>query len=112
MTLAETFEGAELVPFGGESDDVFGEMIEALRAGEVDGVVDDDVAFLVLAEDPDFEIAFTVPTRNEWGVAVSKSRAETRDELDGALGEVIQDGRLAACWERWLPGLSFPFGGR
>ena len=112
MTLAETFDGAELVPFGGESDDVFGEMIEALRAGEVDGVVDDDVAFLVLAEDPDFEIAFTVPTRNEWGVAVSKSHAETRDELDGALREVIQDGRLAECWERWLPGLSFPFGGR
>lgn len=112
MTLAETFDGAELVPFGGESDDVFGEMIEALRAGEVDGVVDDDVAFLVLAEDPDFEIAFTVPTRNEWGVAVSKSWAETRDELDGALGEVIQDGRLAECWERWLPGLSFPFGDR
>ena len=112
MTLAETFDGAELVPFGGESDDVFGEMIEALRAGEVDGIVDDDVAFLVLAEDPGFEIAFTVPTRNEWGVAVSKSRAETRDELDGALGEVIQDGRLAECWQRWLPGLNFPFGGR
>ena len=60
MALAETFEGAELVPFGGESEDVFGEMIDALRAGEVDGVVDDDVAFLALVEDPDFEIAFDV----------------------------------------------------
>lgn len=112
MALAETFEGASPVPFGGESDDVFGEMLDALRAGEVDGVVDDDVAFLALAEDPDFEIAFTVPTRNEWGVAVSKTRPQMRDELDRALAEVLRDGRLAACWESWLPGLAYPFGGR
>ena len=110
MALAETFEGAELVPFGGESDDVFGEMIDALRAGEVDGVVDDDVAFLALADDPGLEIAFTVPTRNEWGVAVSKARPEMRYALDGALTEVIRDGRLASCWESWLPGLTYPFG--
>jgi len=112
MALAETFDGAELVPFGGESDDVFGEMLDALRAGEVDGVVDDDVAFLALADDPHLEIAFTVPTRNEWGVAVSKARPETRDELDGALAEVIGDGRLEACWESWLPGLAYPFDAR
>ena len=112
MALAETFEGAELVPFGGESDDVFGEMIGALRAGELDGVVDDDVAFLAIAKDPDVEIAFTVPTRNEWGVAVSKARPEMRDALDGALAEAIRDGRLAACWESWLPRLAYPFGGR
>ena len=112
MALAETFEGAEPVPFVGETDDVFGEMLGALRAGAVDGVVDDDVAFLALADDPDFEIAFTVPTRNEWGVAVSKARPETRDTLDGALAEVIRDGRLAACWDNWLPGLAYPFAGR
>jgi polar amino acid transport system substrate-binding protein len=109
MALAETFEGAELVPFGGESDDVFGEMIDALRAGSVDGIVDDDVAFLALADDPEFEIAFTVRTRNEWGVAVSKSRPDVLDTLDGTLAEVIRDGRLASCWESWLPGLAYPF---
>jgi polar amino acid transport system substrate-binding protein len=112
MALAETFEGASPVAFGGESDDVFGEMIGALRAGDVDAVVDDDVAFLAIAEDPDFEIAFTVPTRNEWGVAVPKERPELRDELDGALAEVMRDGRLEACWESWLPGLAYPFEGR
>jgi polar amino acid transport system substrate-binding protein len=109
MALAETFDGAQLVPFGGESDDVFGEMIEALRAGEIDGVVDDDVAFLALLDDPGFELAFTVPTRNEWGVAVSKSRPEMRDVLDGALQDRIADGALEACWRRWMPGLEYPF---
>jgi polar amino acid transport system substrate-binding protein len=111
MALAETFEGAELVPFGGESDDVFGEMIDALRAGGVDGIVDDDVAFLALADDPDLEIAFTVQTRNEWGVAVSKARPDMRETLDRALSETIADGRLEQCWERWLPGLRYPFTG-
>jgi polar amino acid transport system substrate-binding protein len=111
MALTETFEGAEPVPFGGESDDVFGEMIDALRAGDVDGVVDDDVAFLVLADDPELEIAFTVQTRNEWGVAVSKDRPEMRDTLDRSLADAIADGRLEACWRRWLPGLEYPFSG-
>ena len=43
MALAETFPGAELVAFDGSGDDVFGDMLAALRAGEVDAVVDDDV---------------------------------------------------------------------
>jgi polar amino acid transport system substrate-binding protein len=109
MTLAETFEGAELVPFGGQSDDVFGEMIDALREGAVDGIVDDDVALVPLAGDPDFEVAFTIPTRNEWGVAVAKARPELRDELDRALADAIVDGRLGECWQRWLPELEYPF---
>jgi polar amino acid transport system substrate-binding protein len=109
MTLAETFEGAELVPFGGQSDDVFGEMIDALREGAVDGIVDDDVALVPLASDPDFEVAFTVPTRNEWGIAVAKAWPEMRDELDRALADAIADGRLGECWQRWLPELDNPF---
>ena len=110
MALAETFTGAELIPFGGQSDDVFGEMIDALRAGAVDGIVDDDVALVPLADDRDFEVAFTVPTRNEWGVAVARDRQELRDELDRALADAIADGRLASCWQRWLPELRYPFG--
>ena len=46
LALAETFPGAECVPFDGVSDDVFGDMLRALEAGEVDAVVDDDVAFI------------------------------------------------------------------
>jgi polar amino acid transport system substrate-binding protein len=108
MALAETFGGTELVPFDGAADDVFGDMIGALRAGDVDAVVDDDVALVPLTEDDDFAIAFTVPTRNAWGVAVAKDRPEMRDELDAALALVIDDGRLAAAWRRWMPTLPFP----
>ncbi|MEA2180524.1 MAG: polar amino acid transport system substrate-binding protein [Solirubrobacteraceae bacterium] len=110
MALAETFAGAERVPFGGATDDVFGEMLDALRDGGVDAVVDDDVALLPLAGDPAFDIAFTVATRNEWGLAVAKARPAWRDELDGALSTLVADGRLETAWTRWMPELAFPFG--
>lgn len=109
MALAETFTGADLVPFDGGSDDVFGDMLAALRKGEVDAVVDDDVVFVPLDDDPDFEVAFTVATRNRWAVGVSKERPEIRAALDEALSAVIADGRLGEAWRRCLPGLEYPF---
>jgi len=109
MALAETFEGAIIVPFGGDTDDVFGDMLNALKAGEVDAVVDDDVVFVPLGEHPDFELAFTVKTGNRWGIGVAKDRPDVLAELDGALARVIADGRLAAAWAEWIPTLEYPF---
>jgi polar amino acid transport system substrate-binding protein len=109
MTLAQTFDGAVTVPFGGESDDVFGEMLGALRSGAVDAVVDDDVVFVPLAGSAEFDLAFTVPTGNRWGLAVSKERPSVLDALDEALDALKTDGRLAAVWREWLPSLDYPF---
>lgn len=109
MTLAETFEGAERVPFSGDSDDVFGEMVSALRSGKVDAVVDDDVALVPLADDDDLAIGFTVATGNRWGIAVSKANGALRDELDTALDQTAGDGRLEAVWTSWMPTLAYPF---
>ena len=108
MALAETFEGAESVPFDGSSEDVFGEMVSALRAGEVDAVVDDDVVMVPLADEVDLEHPFTVRTRNAWGVAVAKDDPEMLKLLDAALAAVIEDGRLERVWRRWMPALEFP----
>lgn len=108
MTLAQTFDGAECVPFGGQTDDVFAEMLDALRSGDVDAVVDDDVALVPLGDHPDFETAFTVRTGNRWGIAVAKDRPELLAALDGALAAVIADGRLEAAWREWMPTLEFP----
>lgn len=108
MALAESFEGAVTVPF--DSDHVYEDMLEALRSGEVDAVVDDDVVFVPLGQtDPTFELAFTVQTGNRWGIGVAKDRPEVLAELDGALGRVIGDGRLRAAWDQWLPTLDYPF---
>lgn len=108
MKLAETFAGAELVPFGA-SDDVFGDMIAATRSGEIDGFVDDDVVMIPLAQqDPDFVEAFTAKTQNRWGIAVAPGNDALREELNAALAAVVADGSLAAVWKKWMPLLDFP----
>ncbi|MGO1545025.1 MAG: substrate-binding periplasmic protein [Gulosibacter sp.] len=107
MRLAETFPGAELVPFGA-SDDVFGDMIQAVRDGTVDAMVDDDVVTIPLGDEPEFDIAFTAETRNPWGVGVSKDRQDLLALIDGAIERVIADGRLETVWQKWMPGLPYP----
>ncbi len=106
IRLAETFAGVEVVSFEGTAD-VLGDMTRATRDGTVDGFVDDDVVMVPLDADPDLRLAFTVPTRNEWGVAVRQGDA-LRGEIDAALGAAIAGGSLRAAWERAMPALPFP----
>ena len=97
--------GAVCVPFDGVTDDVFGDMLRALQTGEVDAVVDDDVAFLGIERSyPDIRVAFTVATRNPWGCALRLGDAE----LKGALDDAIAQADLPAVWRQWLPTLSYP----
>ncbi|BBX33317.1 glutamine-binding periplasmic protein [Mycolicibacterium mageritense DSM 44476 = CIP 104973] len=111
MALVETFTGAVPVAFGPGSDDVYADMLAALSNNEVDAVVDDDVVFVPLGTThPDYELAFTVRTANKWGIAVSKNRPDTLAEIDGALGRLIDSGRLRDVWKEWLPTLDYPFG--
>lgn len=107
MALVKTFPGVSAIAFEG-TDDVFGDMIAALRGGHIDGFVDDDVALVPVGDEPDLHVAFTVATRNRWGVAVAKGNDELRAQLDAALGESIRDGSLARVWAQWMPNLAFP----
>jgi polar amino acid transport system substrate-binding protein len=98
------------VPFDGATDDVYADMIAATRTGEIDGFVDDDVVMIVLDEDPELRLAFTVETRNQWGIAVRHGEDELRAALDAALTTVIDDGSLEAVWTRHMPDLPWPLG--
>lgn len=110
MRLARTFPGVELVPFDGATDDVFGDMIAAVRSGDIDAFVDDDVVMVPLGEEPELRLAFTVETRNPWGMAVRKGNDPLRLAINGALDEVKGNGRLRTIWESWLPReLPYPF---
>jgi polar amino acid transport system substrate-binding protein len=106
MRLARRFDRAIPVAFTGE--DVFGDMLLALREGHVDAMVDDDVVTVPLGEDPAYDVAFTVRTGNRWGIGVAKDNPVLRERLDGALTAVIDDGRLEALWTEWMPHLAFP----
>lgn len=107
LALAMTLPGIIPVEFGA-SDDVFGDMIEALRSGDIDALVDDDVVTVPLGTQPDFDVAFTAMTGNRWAVGLAHSNPSLREEIDRALGAVIADGRLQAVWEKWMPELPFP----
>ncbi len=109
MALAETFAGAETVAFDGTAEDVLGVMVEAVRSGAIDALVDDDVALLPALDDPALALAFSVPTRNAWALAVDPRRPDVLAALDAALGALL-DGALAAAWRRWLPDLTWPLG--
>lgn len=109
MALAETFAGCITVPFAGDSDDVLGDMVQALRDGRIDALVDDDVALVPLAEEPDLTIGFSVPTRNRWGIAVRLGERRWLDEVDSALAALKADGELERIWRRWMPSLPYPF---
>jgi polar amino acid transport system substrate-binding protein len=102
MALARTFSGVKLIDFDGYSDDILGDMLDALRTGKVDAVVDDDVVFL--APDPTIRVAFTAPSRNAWGAACRKGD----DALVALLDDAIACSDLRAVWERCLPTLPFP----
>jgi polar amino acid transport system substrate-binding protein len=102
MALARTFPGVKLVAFDGYSDDILGDMLDALRSGKVDAVVDDDVVFL--EPDPTIRVAFTAPSRNAWGAACRKGD----DALVALLDDAIARADLRAVWERCLPALPFP----
>ncbi|WP_374439205.1 substrate-binding periplasmic protein [Pseudomonas panipatensis] len=109
MALAETFDGCIRVPFSGESDDVLGDMVQALRDGRIDALVDDDVALVPLAEEADLTIGFSVATRNRWGIAVRKGNPAWLDQVDSALAALKADGELQRIWKKWMTSLPYPF---
>ncbi|GAA1497513.1 ABC transporter substrate-binding protein [Paeniglutamicibacter kerguelensis] len=106
MALARTFDGAIVVPFSGEN--VYADMLAAVADFSVDAMVDDDVVLVPLGDDPRYDVAFTVPTRNPWGIGVAKDNPDLRGQLNSALTSVIADGSLREVWNTWMPTLDFP----
>ena len=104
LALAETFPGVECVPFDGVSDDVFGDMLRALSTGEVDAVVDDDVAFIGIENThPGLRVAFTVATRNPGAACCAAAKTISKPAR-----RRHRAGRPAAAWRDWLPSLTYP----
>lgn len=109
MALAETFDGAKTVSFAGVTDDVMGEMVEALRNQEIDAFVDDDVALIPLANELDLKIAFVHPSQNKWGIAIKKGNLKLKQDINNALNQLKSNGILESIWVHHMPGLSYPF---
>lgn len=103
IALAEKFAGAKTVPFPG-SDKVLPEMLAALRSGEIDALIDDELVLIVAAEDdPNLRLGFSVPTQVPFAIALPKKQTALLKALDETLNTLIVDGTVAQLWEKWIP---------
>lgn len=85
-------------------------MLAALRAGEIDALIDDELVLVVAAEaDPGLKLAFSLPTRVPFAIGVPQGRRELLQNLEQALASLTTDGTLARLWAEWIPQCSFPF---
>ncbi len=108
IALVKSFPGAKAVPYPG-SDKVLPEMLAALRAGEIDALIDDELVLLVAAEeDPDLRLAFSLPTKVPFAIGVSKTQPTLLEKLNSVLSELMADGSLAELWAQWIPQKPFP----
>jgi len=98
MALAQQWKGCHYRAFDGTSDNVFKEMVDALSNGEIDGVVDDEPAFGGTIQDPKFKIAFTVETKNAWGIAMQKDNFPLKEKIDRALNKINQNSMHQEIW--------------
>jgi ABC-type amino acid transport substrate-binding protein len=109
LRTAQGIPGAVIVEVAGDTDDVFGDMIAMLRAGEVDAFVDDEPVLRDLDEEAeDLALGFTVACANPYAIAVRKDATALREALDGALGATIARGEHAEIWRRWFPRIPVP----
>ncbi len=109
IALVEGFEGAQAVPYPG-SDKVLPEMLAALRAGEIDALIDDELVLVVAAEeDENLRLAFSLPTKAPFAIGVSKTQPLLLEQLNTTLSALIADGTLAELWKTWIPWKPFPF---
>jgi polar amino acid transport system substrate-binding protein len=108
IALAATFPGVETVPYPG-SDKVLPEMLEALRSGQIDALIDDELVLLVAADDdPALQIAFSMATQVPFGIGVPKGEADRLSALNQTLDQLIADGTVAKLWAEWIPWKPFP----
>lgn len=109
LALAATFPNVITVPYPG-SDKVLPEMLEALRSGEIDALIDDELVLVVPAEeDESFKLAFSVPTQVPFAIGVRKEHSALLNALNIALDALITDGTMAQLWNTWIPWKPFPF---
>jgi len=108
LKLAESFEGAEVIPFAAEGEDVLGDLLAELKRGSVDAVVDDEVVLHPVCRDGRFRVAFSSPTANRWAIATAKGDEGMRRQLDDALGRAIASGDLERAWRKWMPEIAYP----
>nr|MDD6335455.1 ABC transporter substrate-binding protein [bacterium] len=78
--------------------------IMALKSGNIDAVViDEEVAKKFIQNNDGLKDAGTLDTNEEYCIAVKKGDTEMLDKINGVLDKIMNDGRLDAIIEKYIP---------
>lgn len=99
----------EVVFFEGKPE-VASEMVQALREGDIDAIVEDSLLLMAAeAQDPGVRVAFEIPTQYPFGIGVLPGNRELLEALNSVLSTLIMDGTLKKLWGQWIPYKPYPF---
>ncbi|MCG8363633.1 MAG: ABC transporter substrate-binding protein [Pseudanabaenales cyanobacterium] len=109
LEAAEDFPDPEIIAFP-NSAPVLPDMVTALRQGEIDALIDDELVLLTIeSADPTLRVAFPIPTQLPSGIGVIPGNRELLQALNDILNQLIEDGTLVNLWHQWIPDKPFPF---
>ena len=78
--------------------------VMALNTGKVDCVViDNEPAKVFVANNPGLKILDTEYVTEDYAAAISKDNPDLTEQIDEALGELIEDGTVDAIIEKYIP---------
>ncbi|MFL5870302.1 MAG: basic amino acid ABC transporter substrate-binding protein [Solirubrobacterales bacterium] len=80
-----------------------GTVFNALQAGQVDAVINDfSVSAYALKKYPELDVVQQIATGEHYGFPMQKSNSALIDAVNGALGEVIDDGTYGTIYKKWF----------
>jgi polar amino acid transport system substrate-binding protein len=80
-----------------------GTVFNALQAGQVDGVINDfPVSAFAQKKYPELDVVQTIATGEKYGFPMAKDNAALQDAVNGALGDIIDDGTYATIYKKWF----------
>ena len=93
----ENAEGAELPSFPSDA-----EMFQALKAGQVDALLQDLPVNLDHTKGGDFEVVETYDTDEEYGFAIKQGNTQLVDDVNGALEDMREDGTYDEIYNKYF----------
>ena len=88
---------AEVVSFPSDA-----EMFQALKAGQVDALLQDYPVNFVHQQQGGYQIVQTYPTAEEYGLAMKKGNTGLVDDVDAQLKKAQQDGTIKQLTDKYL----------
>lgn len=93
----ENADGAKIVTFPSDA-----EMFQAIKAGQVDALLQDLPVNLDHTADGTFKVVETYETDEQYGFAIKKGNSQLVEDVNGALDEMREDGTYEEIYNKYF----------